>query len=656
MYLKFFLGQLKRNKRTLFYVLLLIVATAFFVTSVNLYHNSTANLKKAEETYSTLAVTELYGDVDKHGNLVAENSETHVGYKAVAAKGYDFRDNLDSEAVESWDLRTQYGAYIENVPALNGENGNGKYAPRALGNLIRFKLKGNSQITLDLLSDSTPMLKLEVLDDAAGCFQYGETFRFQSYLSDEEMIFYKEQIKQVNRSEEATELTLYPNVEYVASIWPGTDWKWSEEQGILEPVEEIIGFYICYPWSDYGNFHVEYDEDKEELVYDEGDEMGSPFPMQRWEDVQNDPQLKAYYEKAWNDVGMQHYIYQVQTTNDITSVPAYHIGGASLCEGRLITEEEYESGAMVCMVSEEQAFFQNWNIGDKLNIQLFETFYQPTYRLAFSQPVWNSEENHFIHEGEYEIVGFYSNNPVVGNSDIFANTLDMSIFNIYLPEKSVSTVQPLEERYVHSSLFSMKLKNGSIDEFLADMEANGLTTEREERYNPKFTFYDQGYSLVQPGLQAMNSASELLLVLSVALLLIVSILLAYFFWQNQKQTVGIFRMLGGTKGNAILAVLLCALLLCMIGAAVGGVAGYGIADIIGSNIMEENLSESEKDSLFQPYVLSDGEGQESITVAADPLLTVGASTSVLLFPLLMLGFLSRDINKEPRELLPKSKA
>ena len=656
MYLKFFMGQIKRSKKTVFYTGLLIVAAIFFVTSINLYHNSTANLRKAEETYSTLAVTELYGDVDKYGNLVEENTETHVGYKAVAAKGYNFSDILDSEAVESWDLRTQYGAYIEDMPALNGENGNGKCAPRALGNLIRFKLKGNSQITLDLLADDAPMLKLEVLDDAAGCFQYGETFRFQSYLSDEEMIFYKEQIKQVNRSDEATSLTLHPDVEYVACIWPGTYWKWSEEQGILEPVEGIIGFYICYPWSDYGNFHVEYDEDKEELVYDEGDEMGSPFPVQRWEDVQNDPQLKAYYEKAWHDVGMQHYIYQVQTTNDITSVPAYHIGGASLCEGRLITQEEYDSGAMVCMVSEEQAFFQNWSIGDKLNIQLFETFYQPTERLAFSQPVWDSDENHFIHEGEYEIVGFYPNNPVTGNSDLSANTLDMSIFNIYLPEKSVPAVQPLEERYVHSSLFSVKLKNGSIDDFISDMEAKGLTLEQAGQFNPKFTFFDQGYSLVQPGLEAMNSTAKLLLFLSSALILIVCILLAYFFWQNQKQTVGIFRLLGGTKKQAITAILLCVFILCVIGGAIGAGMGYGIAEFIGSEIMEENFTASERDSLFQPYVLSDGEGQESITVSANPLLTAGASAVVLMFPAFLLIFICKDINKEPRELLPKSKA
>lgn len=507
---KIFIQQLKRSRKTVFYILLLIVATSFFVTSVNLYQNSTSNLQKAEETYSTLVVTELYGDVDKYGNLVKENSETHVGYKAVAVQGYDISDIVDSEAVENWDLRTQYGAYIEDFPALNGGNKNGKYAPRTLGQLIRFKLKSETPITLDLLGNNPIMLHLDVLDDAAGCFRYTDTFNYQCYLNQTEVASYAEQIKRVNRSDEETKVILYPDVEYVASIWPGTDWQWSEEAGVLELVNESATFALCYPWSDYGNFRVEYDADQEELVFDEGDDLGSPFPLQRWEDVQNDSQMKTYYEKAWNDVGMQHYIYQVQLTNDITAVPAYHIGGASLCEGRLITAEEYESGAMVCMVSQEQADFQNWEIGDKLNIKLFETFYQPTYRHSFAQPVWNSDKNEFIHEGEYEIVGFYSNNPVTGNSGISPNTLDMSIFNIYLPEKSVPTAMPVEERYVHSSLFSVKIQNGSIDAFLKDMEKKGVSTEKPGQFTPKFTFYDQGYSLVEPGLRAMNSTATAL--------------------------------------------------------------------------------------------------------------------------------------------------
>lgn len=661
MHRKIFIEQLKRSKKTVVYFWLLLIAATFFVTSMNLYRNSICNLQTSESTFSTLAVTELYGDIDQYGSLVEENSENHVGYKAAAVKGYDISQIIDSDIVESWDLRIQYGAYIEDKPALNGRSTYGLHAPRALGQLVRFRLIGQTPITLSLVEIQQPLIKLEILEDAAGCFRYQDTFRFHCFLTPKEVAGYTEQIKRVNRSDETTTLTLYPGVEYVACTWPGTDWIWSEEEeGILDVATEdtdgIVDFNLCYPWTDYGNFHVSYEKDQEQLVYDEGYIMGSPFPLQRWEDVQNDPQLKAYYEKTWEDIKIQNYVYQVQLTNDITSVPAYHIGGASLSEGRMITAEEYESGAKVCMVSKEMADFQNWKIGDKLNIHLFETFYQPEQRYSFSQPLWDGDTNKFIHEGEYEIVGLYSKNPVKGSSDISPNTLDMSTFNIYLPEKSVPAAIPVEERYVHSSLFSVKIQNGLIDAFLNDMEERGVTTEKPGQFTPKFTFYDQGYSLVEPGLRAMNSTAKLLVVLSTALLLITSILIAYLFWQNQRQTVGIFRLLGGSKKQAVAAVLVCALILCGISAAVGGSVGYSVAQVIGNDIMEENISQSEKDSLFQVYVLPVQEKQDSVVVTADPLLTLGACSSVMLFPLFLMGFVSADINKEPRELLPKSKA
>ena len=70
----------------------------------------------------------------------------------------------------------------------------------------------------------------------------------------------------------------------------------------------------------------------------------------------------------------------------------------------------------------------------------------------------------------------------------------------------------------------MKLKNGMVEEFLEDMEEKGLTERNEGRYEPKFTFYDQGYSAVESGLRSMNSTAKLLLLLSSVLLLVICIL------------------------------------------------------------------------------------------------------------------------------------
>lgn len=171
--------------------MLLFTATAFFVTSVNLYQNSIQNLKFSEETFSTLAVTEIYGEVDKYGELVKPNSEEHIGYQAVGVKGYDVRDILDSEAVESYDLRSHYGAYIEGHPAMwyspiiqGGGEDIDNWAMRS-NNVIRFKIQASKPVILDYIPDDLYNFRreffcLNVLDDAAGFADYPDDLAYNN--------------------------------------------------------------------------------------------------------------------------------------------------------------------------------------------------------------------------------------------------------------------------------------------------------------------------------------------------------------------------------------------------------------------------------------------------------------------------------------------
>ena len=187
------------------------------------------------------------------------------------------------------------------------------------------------------------------------------------------------------------------------------------------------------------------------------------------------------------------------------------------------------------------------------------------------------------------------------------------------------------------------------------MAAKGLTTQEPGRYNPKFTFYDQGYSAVQSSLLSMNSTAKLLLLLSSILLLVVCTLVAYFFWQNQRQTVGIFRMLGGTKRQALSAVLLCIMLLTVTGSIAGGLLGCGMTGVVGNGIMRKNIEEIEMDMSQENDLSALTEQESDIQVKADPLVTLEACGAVLICPAFLLGFAALDINKEPRELLPKGK-
>ena len=669
MHHKIFLQQTKRSKKTMLYLLLLFAATAFFVTSVNLYQNSIHNLKVSEETFSTLAVTEIYGEVDKYGELVKPNSEEHIGYQAVGVKGYDVHDILDSKAVESYDLHSHYGAYIEGHPAMyygpemssSGEIYDNWFTRS--NNVIRFKIQGSEPVELEYNPDESYTwgwrpFYLEILEDAAGFASYPDYLPYNHFGFDkEEWAEHEEDIKELNQTDDTDKLIFYPDVEYIAVLRYHPCWNWVGEAGTWEYRDRGLHddqFEFATPVQDYQSIRLTYDGSRESREYEESD---SPFPIQRVEDVEKNPELKAYFEDIWQDTSVQSCTHNIVTTNDVTSVPAFHLGSAALTEGRLITKEEYEKGANVCLVSEEMVKNQKWKIGDKLDMKLFESEYIPEDRawVLGDQPIYDAAETPFVEEGEYEIVGIYSRYPTAGNAELAPNTLEILPYNIYIPTKSISKERKQEELLIHGSTFSVKLKNGRVEDFLADMEDKGLTERKEGRYEPKFTFYDQGYSAVESGLRSMNSTAKLLLLLSSVLLLVVCILVAYFFWQNQRQTVGIFRLLGGTKKQAVLAVLHCALAITVLGAAAGGILGCGVTNLAGTGIMEENLEELETDMTGAYDMSGFAEQEADIRIQADPLATLGACGATLLYPLFLLGFAALDINKEPRELLPKGK-
>ena len=669
MHHKIFFQQIKRSKKTMLYLLLLFAATAFFVTSVNLYHNSIHNLKVSEETFSTLAVTEIYGEVDKYGELVKPNSEEHIGYQAVGVKGYDVHDILDSKAVESYDLHSHYGAYIEGHPAMyygpemssSGEIYDNWFTRS--NNVIRFKIQGSEPVELEYNPDESYTwgwrpFYLEILEDAAGFSSYPDYLPYNHFGFDkEEWAEHEEDIKELNQTDDTDKLIFYPDVEYIAVLRYHPCWNWVGEAGTWEYRDRGLHddqFEFATPVQDYQSIRLTYDGSRESREYEESD---SPFPIQRVEDVEKNPELKAYFEDIWQDTSVQSCTHNIVTTNDVTSVPAFHLGSAALIEGRLITQEEYEKGTNVCLVSEEMVKNQKWKIGDKLDMKLFESEYIPEDRawVLGDQPIYDAAETPFVEEGEYEIVGIYSRYPTAGNAELAPNTLEILPYNIYIPTKSISKERKQEELLIHGSTFSVKLKNGRVEDFLADMEEKGLTERKEGRYEPKFTFYDQGYSAVESGLRSMNSTAKLLLLLSSVLLLVVCILVAYFFWQNQRQTVGIFRLLGGTKKQAVLAVLHCALAITVLGAAAGGILGCGVTNLAGTGIMEENLEELETDMTGAYDMSGFAEQEADIRIQADPLATLGACGTTLLYPLFLLGFAALDINKEPRELLPKGK-
>lgn len=659
---KIFFRQLRRNsKRTWLNILLLTAAIAFFVMSVNLYQNSIRNLETAEDAFTTIALVELYGEIDKYGNIVEQGSEEHLGKHAVAVKGYDLTDIVSAEGVIDYDLRSRYAAYIPGKAVL--QEASQLMNPK---DIIRFRILEEEPIILPITSSSSSIIDkwfdVEVLYGAIDVYQYANRVHVDRvHLSEADQVYYADDIRRLNRSDISDKIILYPGVEYLASSWQTNHWLPQEGSHLLK--NKYDDWVLSLEFDDWGikGHQIRYNRygnDFSDPI--EAAQGNQPFYIWRWEDVQSQPELLAYWENVMKAAYINARTYTVTLTNDVSGVAAFHLNGAYLKEGRAITQEEYETGAKVCMVSDRQANYQGWKIGDKLDMSFYvsESFvFRNTKNVEHGYPVYNQNTDGYFNQGEYEIVGIYGQRDVAGNSEISSSTLSLPWNTIYIPEKSVQNATPEAELPVHGNLLTIWLENGSIDHFLEQMDALGLTEYREDRYNPSFAFYDQGYSIIQPSLQAMNSTSKLLLILSSVFLLVVSALLAHFFAQNQKQSVGILRMLGGSKKQAMLGVLACGLLLVTVGTLCGAVLGHCLCGAAGEGILNSRMEEQAITQPFRAFVLTEGASvAEQLSVHGIPSLTAAAGLAgAALFPLLLLCNLLAYIHKEPRELLPKAK-
>lgn len=136
------LKQLFRKPiRTVLYILVLVVLTAFFCTSLNLYRDSQHNLQLANDTYTTIAVMELYADVDSRGNIINDvtKAEDYAGYHALTVYGYDLEPITTAPSVKKYELRARYGAFSEDNIAVR-YNDKKQAIPICSEDIIRFKI------------------------------------------------------------------------------------------------------------------------------------------------------------------------------------------------------------------------------------------------------------------------------------------------------------------------------------------------------------------------------------------------------------------------------------------------------------------------------------------------------------------------------------
>ena len=658
--IQIFLKQTRRGtKRLVLQLALLCAAVVFFVVSLNLYANSMRNLQTVEDSYATIATVEFYGNINRQGELVDADAPNSLGLRLVGAKDYDLSPLLNLDCVTGCDLRQRCAAYIpgEQHVKLVGTESTPGVPPGVVEffdcrDVIRFMLDSDAPVEIPLMvvADDAPsdyisiVLPIRLLGQTVTWLEYPNEITLQiPVIFEKQWPALVDDIRRLNRSDRTDAIVLQPDVEYVMMGITSGYFQWNPATetytwycDTVESTQNIGKMPFILNTGLYGQAgRIAYHSMGASVDIDRAP-VGNPYGLQRYEDVAEDAQ--------WNELVQclkySNCAFPVTLTNNIQRIPAWYKGGMYLQEGRMITKEEYASGAKVCMISAQMAEYQGWQVGDVLDMKYFE----------FSGYVERSDANYpltspwyyrglegFFHTGEYEIVGIFGQREVTdlggAAEEVFYNPWN----TIYVPTNSVENAP---DEPVQASTLTLYLQNGSIPVFQAAVEALGLTEQKTGEYQLKFSYFDQGYDKIQSGLVEMNKNARLLLGLSAVLLAVTMILMAFLFSRQHKHSAGILRLLGGSRGQAFSAILVCAAAVAAVGGILGTILGGVLTQSVGASIL--------------------GDTAESAVVAlhtgASPALTALSGLGcILLFLALTAVFTATYIGKEPRQLLPESK-
>ncbi len=680
------LKQLFRKPiRTVLYILVLVLLTAFFCTSLNLYMDSQHNLQLANDTYTTIAIMELYADVDSRGNIISDvtKAEDYAGYHALTVYGYDLEPIITAPSVKKYELRARYGAFSEDNIAVR-YNDKKQAIPICSEDIIRFKIVPEHQKEaeadkewndvefiddgryrihtfsfVDSDTHTSRKYNLDIIESAINVFDYEKLpILFNISLDN---IYTTTPLTDTNSLMPSAEyadkpdcIILEPNTEYIASI-SGLSSS-SNTFNAANSLYKIQTFGVARDKFFRSNYYC-YSIGRSEYVSCDYP-YENPFWIYEYDELKSKPEMLKKYEQIARAYYINSRSFGVMTTNDLTGIPAFHLGNMFIPEGRMITEEEYASGAKVCMISTDLAKLQGWNVGDKIDFSFYE------YNNFVNATIWGSrlsprytytDPDHFFDNGEYEIVGTYNVRPLTGTSAVSASAVSVPWNTIYIPEKSLENAPAEEDRPVTGALLTIWLENGKIEPFIERMNELGITGAKQGDYEARFTFYDQGYSRIQPSLEALSGTAELLLILSSSLLVIAALLLAFFYAQSQKQSIGTMRLLGCSKARAFAAVMLSALIIAVTGALIGAAIGHALTASVGESIMANANQTPEEFLAFSAYLAESTQVDLEFALGADAKVSLLTCLAALgLFIAGTLVFVLRYLGKGPRELLPRA--
>lgn len=241
-------------------------------------------------------------------------------------------------------------------------------------------------------------------------------------------------------------------------------------------------------------------------------------------------------------IGINNHAFAVVGVDDLMAIGDFTLDNARITQGRNFTQEELDSGAKVCIISEDVANLNGLSVGDTICPQFYNYDYDNTYQEYISDGVGvinpgaylYGENTPFAGEAEtYTIVGLYTKDiSWQGPSSMYEFTCN----TIFAPKSAITSDMDYSDLGIFQSIL---LKNGTAEDFEAIAIQDG--------HDGQFEVTDMGYGEVKEGLHNYREVADQAMVIGFGVYIIIFILFLILFPAQQGKNLTTMGSMGATR-------------------------------------------------------------------------------------------------------------
>lgn len=619
-------------------ILLFIIAMSLsgvlvVISDVSL--NSSSMLDDALRLADVYAIPAFYANVTNNGEISTDSADVG-GYYNVPAKVSEFDELRNLPGVISVNTWTQYGAYIDSENVVFSNDGSDF---SSIDDVIVFTYNGEEPVEIDgfergkYSSADAVFLPIEVCWSACGLEKYVREgrdigiYNMQGYSASGK---YEEAVKEMSledlwiKGEGGSSIdgtfVLAPGETYIATCSVGLALMYDSENRFSGNAE-IYSIGIAQDPCHTLRIMAHVDEDIYDAEWGIEENQGTyslyppliPFSGDFWS-----TDAGSFYAEASEVCRINRSCGNAVLTDDIDTITPFHKGDVYIASGRKISEDEYASGAKVCVVSQYLADINGWHAGDSIDLSLFESVYphdsSASSQIPYYQPLYTGK---FFDTSTYEIIGLYTGNVSTSRTESslqYDRLSGTDRRSIYIPASSVTNVPYAPLSQYNTSL----IINGTmVNEFL---EASENFTMEKGLYDVSFELFDNGYAAMASGLSRISDFSLKLKLAGVFVSFAVLAGLFIICFIREKRSMAISVILGSPHRSSVTAGILTIITPMLVGGAVGLAIGRFCSVRIIESVMAS--ADIELGNLFTVSTYSD-----SICISA----TVFIITLLILF-------------------------